>query len=79
VERIQALQPHYARTLDHWVEALQARHDEAVQIASEEVYQRYIKYLTGSAAHFRSGHIDVMQFTLVKSPDGSVAPPPPVG
>ncbi|MFZ2176252.1 MAG: cyclopropane mycolic acid synthase family methyltransferase [Rhodococcus sp. (in: high G+C Gram-positive bacteria)] len=66
VDRIQALQPHYARTLDLWVQALRARHDDAVRIASEEVYQRYIKYLTGSAAHFRSGHIDVMQFTLTK-------------
>jgi len=65
VERTQALQPHYARTLDLWAQALRAHHDEAVAVASEEVYQRYLKYLTGSAAHFRSGHIDVMQFTLV--------------
>jgi hypothetical protein len=26
-----------------------------------------MKYLTGCAHYFRSGHIDVMQFTLVKS------------
>lgn len=65
-ERIQPLQQHYARTLDLWAEALVARRDEAVRITSEEIYQRYLKYLTGCAAHFRSGHIDVMQFTLVK-------------
>ncbi|MFF1555669.1 cyclopropane mycolic acid synthase family methyltransferase [Rhodococcus erythropolis] len=65
VERIQALQPHYARTLDLWVESLRAHRTEAIKTTSEQVYDRYIKYLTGSAARFRSGHIDVMQFTLL--------------
>ena len=66
VEKIQPLQLHYARTLDCWAEALSARRDEAVALAGEEMYERFMKYLTGCAAHFRSGHIDVMQFTLVK-------------
>ncbi|WP_072691321.1 cyclopropane mycolic acid synthase family methyltransferase [Rhodococcus marinonascens] len=66
VDRIQPLQSHYARTLDLWAAALAARHDDAVQIASEEIYQRYMKYLTGCADRFRSGHVDVMQFSLSK-------------
>ncbi|MEV0946683.1 cyclopropane mycolic acid synthase family methyltransferase [Rhodococcus sp. NPDC049939] len=66
VDRIQPLQPHYARTLDNWAAALAARHDDAVRITSEEVYQRYMKYLTGCAEQFRSKRVDVMQFTLVK-------------
>ncbi|WP_330229161.1 cyclopropane mycolic acid synthase family methyltransferase [Nocardia sp. NBC_00508] len=65
-EKIQELRPHYARTLDFWAQALRERRAEAIAIASEEVYERYLKYLTGCAANFRSGHIDVMQFTLVK-------------
>jgi cyclopropane-fatty-acyl-phospholipid synthase len=64
--RRQSLQLHYARTLDHWAEALEARHGEAVEIQSEEVYQRYMKYLTGCADAFRTGYIDVNQFTLRK-------------
>ncbi|GAB2531209.1 cyclopropane mycolic acid synthase family methyltransferase [Nocardia heshunensis] len=64
--RIQSLRPHYARTLDLWAEALQAHHTEAVRLTSEEVYQRYLKYLTGCAHYFRAGHLDVMQFTLQK-------------
>jgi cyclopropane-fatty-acyl-phospholipid synthase len=64
--RRQSLQLHYARTLDRWAEALQARHREAVEIQSEEVYQRYMKYLTGCADAFRTGYIDVNQFTLRK-------------
>lgn len=66
LKRRQSLQLHYARTLDRWAEALQARHSEAVEIQSEEVYQRYMRYLTGCADAFRAGYIDVNQFTLAK-------------
>ncbi|WP_421842154.1 cyclopropane mycolic acid synthase MmaA2 [Mycobacterium sp.] len=65
--RRQSLQQHYARTLDLWAEGLEARRSEAIEIQSEEVYERYMKYLTGCADAFRSGYIDVNQFTLVKS------------
>ena len=64
--RTQSLQPHYARTLDLWAEALEARQDEAIAVQSEEVYERYMKYLTGCANGFRIGYIDVDQFTLQK-------------
>ncbi|APA99449.1 cyclopropane mycolic acid synthase family methyltransferase [Nocardia seriolae] len=64
--RIQALRPHYARTLDLWAQALESHHAEAVHLTSEEVYQRYLRYLAGCAHYFRAGHLDVMQFTLQK-------------
>ncbi|MGV0502732.1 cyclopropane mycolic acid synthase MmaA2 [Mycobacterium kansasii] len=64
--RRQSLQQHYARTLDLWAQALQAHQDEAIAIQSEEIYQRYMKYLTGCAKAFRTGYIDVNQFTLQK-------------
>jgi cyclopropane-fatty-acyl-phospholipid synthase len=66
VDRIQSLQLHYARTLDAWSQALDARRDEAIAVQSEEIYQRYLKYLTGCADMFRQGYIDVNQFTLSK-------------
>jgi cyclopropane-fatty-acyl-phospholipid synthase len=64
VTRIQSLQPHYARTLDVWARSLGARRDEAIAVQSEEVYERYMKYLAGCADMFRKGYIDVNQFTL---------------
>jgi cyclopropane-fatty-acyl-phospholipid synthase len=66
LERIHLLQPHYARTLDMWSANLIAKHDEAVAIMSEEVYQKYLKYLTGCADFFRRGITNVGQFTLTK-------------
>jgi cyclopropane-fatty-acyl-phospholipid synthase len=64
--RTQSLQLHYARTLDTWAEALEAHKDEAIAVQSQEVYDRYMHYLTGCARGFRMGYIDVHQFTLAK-------------
>ena len=67
LERIQLLQPHYARTLDIWAANLAANRQRAIEITSEEVYDRYMKYLTGCADFFRRGITNVGQFTLAKS------------
>ncbi|ORV52973.1 SAM-dependent methyltransferase [Mycolicibacter engbaekii] len=64
--RRHSLQPHYARTLDCWAAALESNRDRAVQIQGQEVYDRYMHYLTGCANGFRTGYIDVNQFTLQK-------------
>jgi cyclopropane-fatty-acyl-phospholipid synthase len=64
--RRQSLQPHYAKTLDHWAAALEAHKSQAIEIQPEEVYERYMRYLTGCARGFRVGYIDVNQFTLEK-------------
>jgi cyclopropane-fatty-acyl-phospholipid synthase len=66
VTRVQALQPHYARTLETWAANLEANSDQAIAIQSQEAYDRYMKYLTGCATLFRRGYIDVKQFTLQK-------------
>ncbi|OBI18746.1 SAM-dependent methyltransferase [Mycobacterium sp. E2327] len=66
ITRMQSLQPDFARTLDFWAAALEAHRDEAIAIQSEEVYERYMKYLTGCAKGFRTGYVDCNQFTLTK-------------
>ncbi|MFV8318156.1 cyclopropane mycolic acid synthase family methyltransferase [Mycobacterium sp. 23] len=67
LNRIQQLRPHYARTLDTWATALEANRDKAIAVQSQEVYDRYMKYLTGCADLFREGYTDVAQFTLAKA------------
>ncbi|UNB55647.1 cyclopropane mycolic acid synthase family methyltransferase [Mycolicibacterium sp. YH-1] len=64
--RVQPLRLHYARTLGIWAAALQAHRDEAIAIQSEEVYNRYMKYLTGCEELFTEGYTDICQFTLRK-------------
>jgi cyclopropane-fatty-acyl-phospholipid synthase len=71
LSRRQSLQLHYARTLDLWAEGLEKHHDDAIEIQSEEVYERYEKYLTGCAKSFRIGYIDVNQFTLEMQPQSA--------
>jgi cyclopropane-fatty-acyl-phospholipid synthase len=66
ITRHHSLQQDYARTLDLWAEALEAHKSEAIEIQSEEVYERYMKYLTGCAKGFRIGYTDLIQFTMQK-------------
>jgi cyclopropane-fatty-acyl-phospholipid synthase len=66
LERAHLLRPHYARTLDMWAESLEANRPQAIEITSDEVYDRYMRYLTGCADFFRRGITNVGQFTLVK-------------
>jgi len=64
VQDAQKLNEHYVRTLDTWADNLQAAHDTAVAATSEEVYHRYLRYLTGCADFFRRGISELGQFTL---------------
>ncbi len=66
VEQVQLLGEHYERTLNLWAANLQVNKDEAIAIQSEEVYERYMHYLTGCENFFHKGISNVGQFTLVK-------------
>jgi cyclopropane-fatty-acyl-phospholipid synthase len=67
VEDTQLLSPHYVKTLDLWAEKLQERREDAIAATSAEVYERYMKYLTGCSDFFQRGISEVGQFTLVKA------------
>jgi cyclopropane-fatty-acyl-phospholipid synthase len=66
VAELKKLSPDYVRTLDTWAASLQAHRDEAIAVTSEEVYDRYMKYLTGCSDFFQRGICEVGQFTLTK-------------
>ncbi len=66
LERVQLLREHYARTLQIWAENLEANKDQAIEIQSQEIYDKYMYYLTGCENFFRKGICNVGQFTLVK-------------
>jgi len=54
------------RTLGIWAGDLRANRERAIALQSEEVYARYMHYLTGCGDFFRRGIAGVAQFTLVK-------------
>jgi cyclopropane-fatty-acyl-phospholipid synthase len=66
VTRVQHLRSHYARTLDTWAANLESKQDQAISVTSPEVYDRYMRYLSGCADLFRKGFTDVCQFTCEK-------------
>jgi cyclopropane-fatty-acyl-phospholipid synthase len=66
IERMQLLREHYERTLNIWAANLEANKDKAIAIQSEEIYERYMHYLTGCENFFRKGISNVGQFTCVK-------------
>ncbi|HUO38674.1 MAG TPA: class I SAM-dependent methyltransferase, partial [Mycobacterium sp.] len=61
-----SLRPHYVRTLTTWLEALEANRDKAIAITSEEVYNRYAKYLRGCRDYFLDECLDVNLVTYLK-------------
>jgi cyclopropane-fatty-acyl-phospholipid synthase len=66
VERVHPLSTNYAITLEAWAANLSAARDRAIELTSEEVYSTYMSYLIGCARYFRSGHLNVVQFTCCK-------------
>jgi cyclopropane-fatty-acyl-phospholipid synthase len=72
VVHVESLRPHYARTLDCWAANLLARKDEAIALAGQEVYERYMKYLTGCAELFRQGLTNLHQFKLRVAPQADL-------
>ena len=60
----ECLRPHYARTLWHWADALEAHLDEARRILgndAEKVIRAYRLYLAGSAMGFEHGWTSLFQ------------------
>jgi cyclopropane-fatty-acyl-phospholipid synthase len=64
--RRQEIGPHYVKTLQLWADALETHREEAIAAQSQEVYDRYIKYLAGCPRLFSDGYTSVNQFTLQK-------------
>jgi cyclopropane-fatty-acyl-phospholipid synthase len=61
-----SLRPHYVRTLSTWANSLEANRNEAIEATSEEVYQRYMKYLQGCRHYFTDEMLDVNLVTYLK-------------
>jgi cyclopropane-fatty-acyl-phospholipid synthase len=61
-----SLRDSYIKTLTIWADALEANKDKAIEIQSEEVYDRYMRYLRGCQKYFTDEVIDVSLVTYLK-------------
>jgi cyclopropane-fatty-acyl-phospholipid synthase len=57
----ESLRPHYARTLWHWVERLEANRDAALAAVGEKLYRIWRVYMAGSAQSFERAWLSVYQ------------------
>jgi cyclopropane-fatty-acyl-phospholipid synthase len=70
VRDVENLREHYALTLRHWVNRLEARRDEAIKATDEVTYRTWRLYMAASAYGFEAGRINVNQTLLTGPPGG---------
>ncbi|HHO69074.1 MAG TPA: methyltransferase domain-containing protein, partial [Gammaproteobacteria bacterium] len=71
---LESLRRHYARTLRHWVRALEAAREQAIAASSEAVWRLWRLYMAGSAWYFEQGSINVYQ--ILAGHSGQTPPVP---
>lgn len=70
---VENLRPHYAKTLWHWVERLEANQEQARALIGEEKYRIWRAYMAGFAYAFEQGWDAIYQVVAAKPMrDGSV-------
>jgi cyclopropane-fatty-acyl-phospholipid synthase len=70
VRDVENLREHYALTLHHWVERLEAHADEARRLTDETTYRIWRLYMAASAHRFRSARLNLYHTLLAKPLEG---------
>jgi cyclopropane-fatty-acyl-phospholipid synthase len=72
---VEALRPHYALTLRHWVENLERNRARALQYVNEATYRVWRLYMAACALEFEAGDIGIYQVLASKRAAGNVPLP----
>ena len=72
---VEALRPHYALTLRHWVARLEENHELALEYVNEATYRIWRLYMAACALEFESGEIGVYQILASKIAGGATILP----
>lgn len=72
----ESLRPHYAKTLWHWVDRLQAQQEEAKKLIGEKKYRIWQIYMGGSAHAFERGWMSLFQILAGKPLEQGTLPYP---
>jgi cyclopropane-fatty-acyl-phospholipid synthase len=70
VRDVESLREHYALTLHHWVQRLDAHSAKAHQIADDTTYRIWRLYMAGAAHAFRRDRLNLYQTLLAKPLNG---------
>jgi cyclopropane-fatty-acyl-phospholipid synthase len=68
IRGVEALRQHYVTTVERWIETLEARWPEFVELVGDEVARVWRLYLVGGALSFEEGRMGVDQFLAVRPP-----------
>ena len=71
---VEALRPHYALTLRHWVARLEQHHEQALEYVSESTFRVWRLYMAACALEFESGEIGIYQVLASKRAVGGAFP-----
>ena len=73
---VESLRLHYARTLWHWVDRLEANRDAALASVGDKAYRIWRIYMAGSAHAFERGWMSIYQVLAGKAfPNGRLGTP----
>lgn len=67
---IEALRPHYAMTLRHWVQRLEAQREAALALVGERTYRVWRLYMAACALEFEAGGTGLHQILAAKPAQG---------
>jgi cyclopropane-fatty-acyl-phospholipid synthase len=68
---VEALRPHYALTLRHWVSRLERNHARALQFVNEATYRVWRLYMAACALEFEAGGVGIYQVLASRRAEGS--------
>ena len=72
---VEALRPHYALTLRHWVSRLEAQREQAMALVGERTYRVWRLYMAACALEFEAGGTGLHQILAAKPDGGAWAVP----
>lgn len=67
---LESLREHYALTLRHWLQRLEAHAAQAIALTNEEIYRVWRFYMAGCAHAFQTDQVSIVQ-VLFSRPDAS--------
>jgi cyclopropane-fatty-acyl-phospholipid synthase len=72
---VEALRPHYAMTLRHWVARLEGSHAHALEFVAEATYRVWRLYMAACALEFEGGGVGIYQVLAAKRAAGKLPLP----